>query len=233
MQPHDKNNFLVEITPEVMDELNRLYMHSSGVHGCDGCCTGNYPLPEPRRHPFNAEQFLEAADKVRPILEREGKPHPDHPDPSVGSGGEELAELWLDIEQCITHTMDCPGPHAAGFSGKPTLRGKDEAVKRLLRLVAKLRQADRDALVDAIEARAKKFGLGTHYGDGLSSAADLICDYYDKGASARDHALAQQMRELKYDNYTGTDMEDYQKGHNQGVDACLDILTNASKPKGE
>ena len=28
MKPHDEHNFLVEITPEVMDELNRLYMHS-------------------------------------------------------------------------------------------------------------------------------------------------------------------------------------------------------------
>lgn len=27
-EPHDKSNFLVEITPEVMDELNRLYMQS-------------------------------------------------------------------------------------------------------------------------------------------------------------------------------------------------------------
>ena len=28
MTPHNPNNFLVEITPEVMGELNRLYMHS-------------------------------------------------------------------------------------------------------------------------------------------------------------------------------------------------------------
>lgn len=28
MKPRNENNFLVEITPEVMDELNRLYMHS-------------------------------------------------------------------------------------------------------------------------------------------------------------------------------------------------------------
>lgn len=27
-EPRDKNNFLIEVTPEVMDELNRLYMHS-------------------------------------------------------------------------------------------------------------------------------------------------------------------------------------------------------------
>ena len=27
MKPHDEKNFLVEITPEVMDELNRQYMH--------------------------------------------------------------------------------------------------------------------------------------------------------------------------------------------------------------
>ena len=27
-EPHDENNFLVEITPEVYDELNRIYMHS-------------------------------------------------------------------------------------------------------------------------------------------------------------------------------------------------------------
>ena len=26
--PHDKDNFLIEVTPEVMSELNRLYMHS-------------------------------------------------------------------------------------------------------------------------------------------------------------------------------------------------------------
>jgi hypothetical protein len=28
MKPRNESNFLVEITPEVMDELNRLYMHS-------------------------------------------------------------------------------------------------------------------------------------------------------------------------------------------------------------
>ncbi len=28
MQSRDKSNFLIEITPEVMAELNRLYMHS-------------------------------------------------------------------------------------------------------------------------------------------------------------------------------------------------------------
>ncbi len=28
MQPKDDKNFLVEITPEVMDELNQLFMHS-------------------------------------------------------------------------------------------------------------------------------------------------------------------------------------------------------------
>lgn len=28
MTPRDKNNFLVEIKPEVMDELNRLYVYS-------------------------------------------------------------------------------------------------------------------------------------------------------------------------------------------------------------
>ncbi len=27
MMPRDKSNYLVEITPDVMDELNRLYMH--------------------------------------------------------------------------------------------------------------------------------------------------------------------------------------------------------------
>lgn len=27
-EPRDKDNFLIEITPEVMNELNRLYMHS-------------------------------------------------------------------------------------------------------------------------------------------------------------------------------------------------------------
>ena len=28
MTPRDEKNFLVEITPEIMDELNRMYMHS-------------------------------------------------------------------------------------------------------------------------------------------------------------------------------------------------------------
>ena len=28
MSPRNENNFLVEITPEVMSELNRIYMHS-------------------------------------------------------------------------------------------------------------------------------------------------------------------------------------------------------------
>jgi hypothetical protein len=28
MQPRDENNFLIEVTPEVMNELNCLYMHS-------------------------------------------------------------------------------------------------------------------------------------------------------------------------------------------------------------
>jgi hypothetical protein len=28
MTPHNTDNFLVEITPEVMNELNQLYMHS-------------------------------------------------------------------------------------------------------------------------------------------------------------------------------------------------------------
>lgn len=28
MKPRDENNFLIEVTPEVMDELNRIYMHS-------------------------------------------------------------------------------------------------------------------------------------------------------------------------------------------------------------
>lgn len=28
MTPRNENNFLVEITPEVMNELNRIYMHS-------------------------------------------------------------------------------------------------------------------------------------------------------------------------------------------------------------
>jgi hypothetical protein len=27
-EPRDKNNFLIEITPAVMGELNKLYMHS-------------------------------------------------------------------------------------------------------------------------------------------------------------------------------------------------------------
>lgn len=27
-QPRDKDNFLIEVTPEVMNELNHLYMHS-------------------------------------------------------------------------------------------------------------------------------------------------------------------------------------------------------------
>lgn len=26
-EPRNKDNFLIEVTPEVMDELNRLYMH--------------------------------------------------------------------------------------------------------------------------------------------------------------------------------------------------------------
>ena len=28
MKPRDENNFLIEVTPEVMEELNRLYIHS-------------------------------------------------------------------------------------------------------------------------------------------------------------------------------------------------------------
>lgn len=28
MKPKNKNNFLIEVTPEIMDELNRMYMHS-------------------------------------------------------------------------------------------------------------------------------------------------------------------------------------------------------------
>lgn len=28
MTPRNENNFLIEVTPEVMDELNRIYMHS-------------------------------------------------------------------------------------------------------------------------------------------------------------------------------------------------------------
>lgn len=27
-EPRNKENFLIEVTPEVMDELNRIYMHS-------------------------------------------------------------------------------------------------------------------------------------------------------------------------------------------------------------
>lgn len=27
MKPRDESNFLIEVTPEVMSELNRLYMH--------------------------------------------------------------------------------------------------------------------------------------------------------------------------------------------------------------
>lgn len=28
MQPRNNDNFLIEVTPEVMNELNRLYMHT-------------------------------------------------------------------------------------------------------------------------------------------------------------------------------------------------------------
>ncbi len=28
MKPHDESNFLIEVTPEIIDELNRIYMHS-------------------------------------------------------------------------------------------------------------------------------------------------------------------------------------------------------------
>ena len=28
MKPRDENNFLIDVTPEVMEELNRLYIHS-------------------------------------------------------------------------------------------------------------------------------------------------------------------------------------------------------------
>jgi hypothetical protein len=28
MKPHNEDNFLIEVKPEIVDELNRIYMHS-------------------------------------------------------------------------------------------------------------------------------------------------------------------------------------------------------------
>lgn len=54
-QPHDKNNYLIEITTEVMDELNRLYMQSD-----------TEPVAELHYSPYWKKQNTEVACQTNP-----------------------------------------------------------------------------------------------------------------------------------------------------------------------